>query len=209
MLTRLERAERKLVFGLDRAAVQRRAHIARAVCWDHLIAAFLDDQTGLVFEPESSDNDDTPGILAHEASCEACGKHLHPGQGMAVCRSAMEDHRARLLEQRKLINQAIQAKQVEQAKRRWIIVTVAVWAAGNCAVEFKIRRNTPLRKLFDRYCSEVKFRRGHVKFIYCDKEIMDDKNCFELDIEDEGVIRCVHCDDDRVSSPKRFRAAAE
>mmetsp|Transcript_18082 Transcript_18082/g.69951 ORF Transcript_18082/g.69951 Transcript_18082/m.69951 type:complete len:100 (+) Transcript_18082:57-356(+) len=58
-------------------------------------------------------------------------------------------------------------------------------------VYFKIRRNTPLRKLMNAYCDRQSLGRDTVRFLVDGERLQDDATPDSLDLEDNDVIDVV------------------
>ena len=60
--------------------------------------------------------------------------------------------------------------------------------ADGAEVYFKIRRNTPLKKLMDAYCKKQGVSRPSVRFLFDGAPLNEVKTPDDLDIENEDVI---------------------
>ncbi|KAJ9435502.1 Ubiquitin-like protein pmt3/smt3 [Diplonema papillatum] len=67
-------------------------------------------------------------------------------------------------------------------------VSLKVVNADGAEVYFKIRRNTPLKKLMDAYCKKQGVSRSAVRFLFDGSPLDDSKTPDDLDMEDDDVI---------------------
>lgn len=76
----------------------------------------------------------------------------------------------------------------EEVKPEVAQVSLKVVNADGNEVFFKIKRQTPLRKLMDAYCKKQGVNRTQVRFLYDGKPVDENKTPDDLEMEDEDVI---------------------
>ncbi|CAI8051704.1 Small ubiquitin-related modifier 2 [Geodia barretti] len=67
-------------------------------------------------------------------------------------------------------------------------INLKVTGSDRSVVHFKIKKNTPLRKLMTAYCERQGFQAGTVRFMFDGNQIGAEQTPIELEMEDDDTI---------------------
>lgn len=67
-------------------------------------------------------------------------------------------------------------------------INLKVTGQDGSVVHFKIKKNTPLRKLMTAYCDRQGSQRGAIRFVFDGNTVGEEQTPLDLDMEDEDTI---------------------
>eukprot|EP01114_Cavostelium_apophysatum_P000714 TRINITY_DN1064_c0_g1_i2.p1 TRINITY_DN1064_c0_g1~~TRINITY_DN1064_c0_g1_i2.p1 ORF type:complete len:104 (-),score=14.20 TRINITY_DN1064_c0_g1_i2:40-351(-) len=84
-----------------------------------------------------------------------------------------------------------QASQSAEVKTDPNTINLRVVAQDGSEVYFKIKKNTPLRKLMEAYCQRQSVDQNSIRFLYDGQRLSPDQTPKELELEDNDIIDAV------------------